>query len=898
MVVQLRPPTSTITCVDTAGLGAGSTAPLITVVALVTSGATGTLANTATVASTTPDPDPSNNASTDTAPITTSADLAVTKDHTGTIVAGGPVTYTVTVTDNGPSDAAAPTVTDPIPTDLTFVSAGGPGWTCTYDGPTSTITCSATGPLGAGSSSVITVVTSLASDASGTLSNTASVTSTTPDPDPTNNSSTDAAPVTQSADLSIIKSHDPADTFTPGTIATYDLTVTNDGPSDAAAPVVTDPLPSSLTYVSATAPGWTVAVVGQTVTLTLDAPLAAGASAPPIAVQVRVAPDYLGDVFSNTATVSSTTPDPDPANNSSTDVSPNPNASADLSIVKTATGPAVAGAPVTYSLVVANAGPSDALNPVVTDTLPASLTYVSATGTGWSCSAAGQTVTCGAVAPLPTGTTAAVITLTATLDPGATGTVANTATVTSPTDDPDPSDNSSTATVDVTPSADLSITKSHSGDLVVDQNATYTLTVDNLGPSDADAPVVTDALPVGLTYVSAAGTGWTCSASPTTGPGQTVTCTSASALAATTTATPITLVVAVGAPAYPAVTNTASVSSTTPDPVPGNNSASDPAVVTPLVDLSITKTVVGAATVTAGNDLAYDLSVTNAGPTSDPGPVVVTDALPSGLTFVSATGPGWACTVAATPPGRQTVTCTRAGVFAVGGTSAITLTTQVTADVASVVNTATVASAATDVNPADNSSTATATVTPGAELVITKSLVGGALTSGRDATYDISVLNDGPSPAADVVVTDPLPAGLGYVSAGGTGWTCAASTPSPPGQVVTCTLAGDLAVGSTAVITLVADVLSTSGTIANTATVDSSTTLTGSSVTRATTAAATVAPPTPGGGSGTGGSGDTSGSSGGLLALTGLDVVSLLLGAGGLLLLGGVLTRRRRQPTR
>jgi uncharacterized repeat protein (TIGR01451 family)/fimbrial isopeptide formation D2 family protein len=891
-------PTSTLTCVDPVGIGAGSTAPRVTVVALLASAATGTVANTATVASTTPDPDPSNNSSTDTAPITTSADLAITKVHTATLVAGGTVTYTLTVTDSGPSDAVAPTVTDALPADLTYVSAGGVGWTCTFDAPSSTITCTATGGLGAGSSGVITVVTTLAPDATGTLTNTASVTSATPDPDPANNSSTDTGPVTQSADVSIVKTHDPADTFTPGTIATYDLAVTNDGPSDAASPVVVDPLPTSLTYIATTAPGWTVVVIGQLVTLTLDGPLAAGASAPPIAVQVRVAPDYLGDVFSNTATVTSTTPDPDPSNNSSTDVSPNPNASADLSIVKTASGPAVAGSPLAYSLVVANAGPSDALNPVVTDTLPPELTYVSATGPGWSCSAVGQTVTCDAAAPLPTGTTAGAITLTAGLDPGATGTVANTATVASTTDDPDPSDNSSTATVPVTTSADLAITKTHTGDFVVDQNATYTLTVDNLGPSDADAPVVTDALPAGLTFVSASGTGWTCSADPATGPGQTVTCTSTSALAATANAAPISLVVAVGAPAYPGVTNTASVSSTTPDPVPGNNSASDPAVVSPLVDLQITKTIVGSTTVSAGNELAYDLSVTNSGPTSDPGPVVVTDPLPTGLAYVSAAGPGWTCTVAATPPGRQTVTCTRAGAFGVGVTSAIALTTRVATDVTTMANTATVASSATDLHPSNNSSTATATVTPGAELVITKSLVGGALTSGRDATYDIAVTNDGPSPAADVVVSDPLPPGLGFVSAGGTGWTCGVSTPTPPGQVVTCTLSGGLADGSTAVITLVADVLATSGTIANSATVSSSTTLTGSSVTRATTAAATVAPPTPGGGSGSGGSGGTTGASGGLLAVTGIDVVALLLAAGLLLVTGGLLTYRRRRVPR
>jgi uncharacterized repeat protein (TIGR01451 family) len=120
------------------------------------------------------------------------------------------------------------------------------------------------------------------------------------------------------------------------------------------------------------------------------------------------------------------------------------------------------------------------------------------------------------------------------------------------------------------PSADLSVSVSHSAPFIVGQQGTYTIGVSNLGPSDAAATLtVTDTLPAGLTYVSGGGGGWSCSAV-----GQAVTCTRASALTnGSSTSFPI--VVGVGAGAVPQVTDQATVSSPTHDPVSSNNTAQD-----------------------------------------------------------------------------------------------------------------------------------------------------------------------------------------------------------------------------------------------------------------------------------------------------------------------------------
>jgi len=128
------------------------------------------------------------------------------------------------------------------------------------------------------------------------------------------------------------------------------------------------------------------------------------------------------------------------------------------------------------------------------------------------------------------------------------------------------------------PVADLALTKTHVDNFYVGANGIYTLTVTNNGPNSATGTItVTDTLATGLTYVSAAGTGWTCSVAS-----QVVTCTRPGPLANGASAPIIGLTVAVGAAASPSVTNNATVTSSTFDNVASNNSATDVAtVITP-----------------------------------------------------------------------------------------------------------------------------------------------------------------------------------------------------------------------------------------------------------------------------------------------------------------------------
>ena len=271
-------------------------------------------------------------------------------------------------------------------------------------------------------------------------------------------------------------------------------------------------------------------------------------------------------------------------------------------------------------------------------------------------------------------------------------------------------------------------------------------------------------------------------------------------------ADPITLVVSVGPQAYPSAENVATVATETPEVTTRNNSATDVVEVPPLVDLAVTKTHTGDLTV--GQQGTYTLTVSNNGPTADPGPQTLTDTLPAGLTYVSAQGAGWVCTATG-----QEVVCTRDAELPVDGSSEVTLTVSVgPAAAPSVVNVATVSTPSVETTTGNNTATDPTAVIPVSNLTIVKDV---ADEDGRVITYSIVVGNDGPNATnSAIVVSDPLPDGLEFISVSGEGWSCT------EGQVVTCTYATSLPVGGTAGFELVAELTAKPGTeVVNVATV-------------------------------------------------------------------------------
>ena len=264
----------------------------------------GTVTNTASVTdSDQPDPDLTDNTATVTLTTETIADLAITKTLTGPAIPGLATTYTIVVTNIGPSPVTAASVSDVFPAALLS-----PTWTCTADAGSSCAAASGTGNLAttvtleAGDRATFTVTGVIAANAIGTLVNTATVTAPAGavDEDSTNNTATSSVSLTPSADLQITKAG-PA-TAVAGTNVVYTITVTNAGPSDAASVTLTDPTPLGLTFVSNAGDCTTAfpcalgtVAAGATRTITATFAIPSGYTTP--------------DPIANTATVSSPTPD-------------------------------------------------------------------------------------------------------------------------------------------------------------------------------------------------------------------------------------------------------------------------------------------------------------------------------------------------------------------------------------------------------------------------------------------------------------------------------------------------------------------------------------------------------------------------------------------------------------
>ncbi|MEU0686204.1 COG1361 S-layer family protein [Streptomyces uncialis] len=301
--------------------------------------------NTATVSSDTDDPVPANNTSPPAGlPGSTVnqpyADLAVTKEAVGTTapVPGRTFDYRIRITNNGPSaDAFNVRLADELPTGLTYVSSSPSG--CTVSGQA--VSCRRAGPLRVGETAeyVLTVRVDPAYKGDGSdLLNTAKVTADNIDPASENDTDTATVPGGQvaapSADLGIVKRPVTSTPVAPGEMFDYEVTVTNNGPSQAEQITVTDALPTALGFVSSEDD----CDSADTVVCGPLATLAPGASVTWV-FRVKLDPQYTGDGsdIRNTARVEALTQDPVPGNDSSTTGTPGGSVkrpTADLEVTK------------------------------------------------------------------------------------------------------------------------------------------------------------------------------------------------------------------------------------------------------------------------------------------------------------------------------------------------------------------------------------------------------------------------------------------------------------------------------------------------------------------------------------------------------------------------------------
>jgi len=468
----------------------------------------------------------------------------------------------------------------------------------------------------------------------------------------------------------------------------------------------------------------------------------------------------------------------------------------DLELSKTHSGdPVTYGGTADFEISICNVGEAECTDTVtVTDDLPGGTTFDSVSGTGWSASQSGATVTFEHPNSNGLGGGDCLPTLTLTVDvgqPSVVGTeIANCATVEQ--GDSETKHKTDCVKVPVEPpggECDLSIAKTYEGD-VVTEGTTGTFQIEVCNDGDAlcrDSVTVVDGLPSGVAFDSGSGTGWTVSQS---GGSVVATHDNSSGLNPGECLPVLELTFNFGSMSEmgDAIRNCAVLK------VDDANSANDidcvnvpvrPGETDGKCDLAITKTATADAVV-EGTDAAFEVTVCNEGDGLCDEPVTVVDGLPSGVTFDVGTGTGWTVSESS---GVVTATHPNASGLQPGDCLP---TMELNVQVDSIEETGDqirncVSIQGADANTDNNRDCVSVPVkeAPGeCDLAVTKTHAeGGVVTAGETTTFDIVVCNQGDGNCDEAVaVTDDLPSGVAYSSASGTGWSVSES-----GGVVTAT---------------------------------------------------------------------------------------------------------------
>lgn len=658
-----------------------------------------------------------------------SAGLSITKsDSSDPVLAGTNLTYTLVVSNAGPSDAQNVVVTDVLPSGVTYV---GDTDSCVQS-PAGTLTCNL-GTVRATSSPSFIVTVTVPSTMTGTITNTATVTSTTFDPTPGNNTDSEDTTIKVVADLGISKVSEPAPAQ-PGRVLTYTLVVTNAGPGVVSGATVSDTLPTKLSGASwsCTASTGSSCTASGSDNINDTVTLLPGGRITYTITGTLVADAVATVVNTTTVTVPSGTTDPVPGNNSDTD-SNTPELTVLWGVVTDqATGVPIVGATV-----------------VVTDSL--SHTYTTTTGAGGV-----YTFTSTITNPLATGP--ATVTATATDYAPDTKT---------PTLEPGTNrQDLQLGTVDLLVSKTDGQTTVSPGDIL-----TYTVTINNIGSIIATNVVITDVLPNYTTYVTD-----TTGVVPTVTPPYTYVWALGNLAARTGITFELSVRVAISLPNGTTNLDNYVVASThSPEADITDNEFQDTDQVTAQPNLTLFKSATAdSVPVSARSLVTYTYQGENRGNAIASG-VVITDLLDANTTYISDT----AELVVGGVQQPLVVTYTDATdtlLFGLpdimpGASGFLTYTVQVTntlpGETQAITNTATVGLNETDTDYSNNSDQAVLPAKAGVNLVIDKLMTADpspAEPGGYLHITHLRVENLGSSMGTGIIVTDVVPANTTYVS--------------------------------------------------------------------------------------------------------------------------------------
>ena len=432
----------------------------------------GNITNVVSVNTTTYEPNKTNNEANNTTLANPICDLEISKIvNASSVYINGFVEWTVVVVNHGPSVAGGVAVNDTLPQGLVLVSAT-PS-VGRYENGIWTI-----GDLEKDTLVHLVLVTQAVGE--GNITNVASVNSTTPDKNTTNNVANNTTEVKPVCDLEIAK-YVNASSVNVTDLVEWTIVVVNHGPSVAKDVVVSDDLLEGLKLISAVPSVgnykngiWSVGDLGKDVSASL----------------VLITQAVKDGNITNVVTVNSTTPDSNGTNNkdnNTTEVKP----VCDLEIIKLVSAEkAYVGEELTWTIIVKNHGPSAASNVKVREDIPSTLKFIRATGTKGTYDAKTQVWTIGT---LESGSTVSLQIVTKVLS---VGNITNPVEATTTTTDSNKSNNRANNTTEGIASVDLGVVKYADKDIYhVNDTIRWIITVTNYGPCDAHNVTATDYLP-------------------------------------------------------------------------------------------------------------------------------------------------------------------------------------------------------------------------------------------------------------------------------------------------------------------------------------------------------------------------------------------------------------------